>query len=191
MLLGCYIPDCEFRQNPLLLGLIPLQKGGCPAPWGRFGLTPASSPPSTPVSALLCASHTGADPPAEFTAQLPHASPHFFPTPNNIRDTEPPRVRFKLHYQHIQLFHLCPLQEAHLSLPPEAVLPPRQWPCRSQPPRAVPRPHPGTQPGKQGQPQPHSPSPPGPSEPEWEIFTLAEPAKLQGSSRITTITQIN
>lgn len=42
MLLGCYIPDCEFRQNPLLLGLTPIQKGGCPAPWGRFGLTPAS-----------------------------------------------------------------------------------------------------------------------------------------------------
>lgn len=72
-----------------------------------------------------------------------------------------------------------------------AALPSRQWLCRSQPPRAVPRPHPGTRPGKQGQPQPHSTSPPGPSEPEWEIFTLAEPAKLQGSSRITTITQIN
>lgn len=26
MLLGCYIPSHEFRQNPLLLGLIALQK---------------------------------------------------------------------------------------------------------------------------------------------------------------------
>lgn len=144
-----------------------------PNPHPTTTTTGSPSPPSTCFQPCFVPSTLALTPP-QLSSQASYPTLHPISFPLTITSaTKSPRVRFKLHYQHIQLFHHCPLQEANLSLSPEAVLPSRQRPCHSQPPCAVPCPHPG----KQEQPQPHSTSPPGPSEPKQGIFTIAEPAK--------------